>query len=486
MIKTATTAKTARNTTYDELVVGQSAIIERGVTANDLVVFAHASGNTNPMHMPGTDIDGDGTVDTVAPSMWVGSLVSSVLGTVLPGSGTLYKAQNLRFHGRARIGDRLKITVRCVEKRERPLAIFETAVTTADGRLICDGTAEVEAPAFTVVLEARELPLLLVDEHDHFGQLVSRCRQLPAMPTAIACPEDRNSLGGALLSAREGLIVPHFIGDRARILQAAEAAGLDITGVPITDVEDHGEACARAVAMVHSGEVRAVMKGNVHTDELLAHVVKKEGGLRAGGRRISHVFAMDVPTRDAILFITDAAINIAPDLMTKVDIVQNAIDLARACGSAVPKVGVLSAVETVNVNIPSTMDAAILSKMAERGQIRGGLVDGPLAMDNAMDVQAARTKGITSLVAGHAEVLVVPNLEAGNMLAKELTFVARAEAAGLVVGAKAPVMLTSRADNDKARLASCALALLYDHWRKTGTALADAPPAAAAPARAAE
>ena len=177
---------------------------------------------------------------------------------------------------------------------------------------------------------------------------------------------------------------------------------------------------------------------------------------------------MDVPTLDDILFISDAAINIAPDLLAKVEIVQNAIDLARACGLEKPKVGVLSAVETINPNIPSTLDAAILSKMAERGQIRGGLVDGPLAMDNAIDVEAARTKGIASLVAGHANVLIVPNLEAGNMLAKELTFVARAEAAGLVIGAKVPVMLTSRADNDRARLASCALALLYDFWRREG------------------
>ena len=211
------------------------------------------------------------------------------------------------------------------------------------------------------------------------------------------------------------------------------------------------------------------MKGNIHSDLLLAQVVKKDGGLR-GNRRISHVFVMDVPTLDELLFISDAAINISPDLITKVDIVQNAIDLARACGIDKPRVGVLSAVETVNPNIPSTLDAAILSKMAERGQITGGIVDGPLAMDNAMDVAAARTKGIASLVAGHANVLIVPNLESGNMLAKELTFVARAEAAGLVVGAKVPIMLTSRADNDRARLASAALAQLYEYMRRTGEA----------------
>jgi phosphate butyryltransferase len=249
---------------------------------------------------------------------------------------------------------------------------------------------------------------------------------------------------------------------------------MDISAITLLDVESHSAAAAKAVAMVHSKDVRAIMKGNVHSDELLGQVVKREGGLRTS-RRISHVFVMDVPTRHSLLFISDAAINIAPDLTTKVDIVQNAIEIAIACGIEIPKVGVLAAVETVNINMPSTLDAAALAKMADRGQIRGGLVDGPLAMDNAVDMQAARTKGISSLVAGQADVLVVPNIEAGNMLAKQLTFVARAEAAGIVVGARVPVILTSRADNDRARLASCAVAQLYDHWRENGEALKDGP-----------
>ncbi len=228
--------------------------------------------------------------------------------------------------------------------------------------------------------------------------------------------------------------------------------------------------------MVLEGKANAVMKGAIHSDALLAEVVKKDGGLRGHGR-ISHVFAMDVPTLDEILYISDAAINISPDLMTKVDIVQN---LAHACGLNQPKVGILSAVETINPASASTLDAAVLSKMAERGQIRGAIVDGPLAMDNAIDIEAARTKGIASLVAGHANILIVPNLEAGNMLAKELTFVARAEAAGLVLGAKAPVIPSSRADNDRARLASCALAQLYQHYRREGRALGGEPAVAKA------
>jgi phosphate butyryltransferase len=289
------------------------------------------------------------------------------------------------------------------------------------------------------------------------------------MTTVVVCPDDRNSLNGAVLAAREGLITPILVGSKTAILKMAKEIGEDISAFKLVDAEHHDDAAALSVEIVRKGEATAIMKGNIHSDQLLAQVVKKDGGLR-GNRRISHVFAMDVPTLDELLFISDAAINISPDLITKVDIVQNAIDLARACGLEKPRVGILSAVETVNPNIPSTLDAAVLSKMAERGQITGGIVDGPLAMDNAMDVAAARTKGIASLVAGHANVLIVPNLESGNMLAKELTFVARAEAAGLVVGAKVPIMLTSRADNDRSRLASAALAQLHEYMRRNGHA----------------
>jgi phosphotransacetylase/acyl dehydratase len=477
-------SNTQSNTPWHVLSVGQSATIERTVRAEDLFVFAHASGNTNPLTLPQMQAPeaGKAVTQPVAPSLWVGSLVSAVLGTLLPGAGTLYRAQNFRFLARAQIGDRLIVSVRCLEKLEKPCARFETRVTRADGTLLLDGEAEVEVPLEHIELDAAQLPALLMDSVDHFGRLINRCRQLEPMPTVVVCPDDRNALGGALMARDEGLMKPFFVGDAAAIHRAAEALGADISGIPLVDVAEHDEAAAKAVAMVHAREVRAVMKGNIHSDTLLAHIVKKEGGLR-GPRRLSHVFAMDVPTLEHMLFISDAAINIAPDLATKVDIVQNAIDLALACGIAQPKVGVLAAVETVNINMPATLDAAALSKMAERGQIRGGIVDGPLAMDNAIDREAARTKGIKGLVAGQAEVLIVPNLEAGNMLAKELTFAARAEAAGLVVGARVPVMLTSRADNARARLASCALAMLYDYWRARGAALEDLPLPEGAPSR---
>ncbi len=455
---------TFKNTPFDALEIGQTASLERLCVADDLYVFAHASGNRNPMHLPEYDGDGDGRKEAVAPSMWVASLISAVLGNVLPGAGTLYRSQTVRFVGRAHAGDQLTAHVKLTAKGEGRLAVFETWVTGADGARIAEGEAEVTAPATALSFQADEVPGLLVQRHIHFDRLLAMAEPLQPIPTAIVAPEEANALGGAVLGARHTLIDPILIGAKQKIADAAAAIGADISGFELIDEPDHDRAAARGVALVHEGRARALMKGHLHTDQLLHHVVKRDGGLRTS-RRLSHVFVMDVPGLDHLLLVSDAAINIAPDLETKVDITQSAIDLAQALGIETPKVGVLSAVETVNPKIPSTLDAAILSKMAERGQIKGGIVDGPLAMDNAMDVEAARTKGIKSLVAGRADILIVPNLEAGNMLAKELTFVAHAEAGGIVMGAKCPIILTSRADDDRARLASCAIAALYAEKR---------------------
>jgi phosphate butyryltransferase len=461
------------NKTWAQLQVGDSAAIERACSQRDLLLFAHMSGNLNPLMLPAEE-DKPTESDPIAPSMWVGSLISAVLGNILPGAGTLYRSQTFEFMQRVHVGDRLRVTVTCREKRAEPMAVFDTVVVDARGAMVCNGEAIVDAPTRQVESETRQLPTLILEENEQFPHLVILASQLPRLKTAVVCPEDRNSLGGSLLAWEKGLIEPIFVGDPERIAAAAKALDADISAFQIVAEKNHRIAADKAVAMVRSGEAGAVMKGDLHSDDLLAAVVKKDGGLR-GNRRISHVFVIDTPTLDDLLFVSDAAINIAPDLMTKVDIVQNAIDLALACG-AEPRVGILSAVEVINPAIASTLDAAILSKMAERGQIRGGVVDGPLAMDNAIDIDAARTKGIASLVAGRANVLIAPNLESGNMLAKELTFISHAEAAGLVVGASAPVMLTSRADNDKARLVSCALAQLYKYWLDNGKAYTGAQP----------
>jgi phosphate acetyltransferase len=300
--------------------------------------------------------------------------------------------------------------------------------------------------------------------HEKYDLLLEMAREAPPLTVAVAHPCDESSLAGAIDAARLGLLVPLLVGPAARIREAAQLAGLDISRYEIVDAEHSHAAAARAVALVREGRAAALMKGSLHTDELMGAVIDREKGLRTS-RRVSHCFVMDVPALEQPLIITDAAVNIAPTLEDKVDIVQNAIDLAKALGMPEPYVAILSAMETVNPKVPSTIEAAALCKMADRGQITGGVLDGPLALDNAINVEAARIKNIVSPVAGHANVLVVPDLEAGNMLAKSLSFLAQADAAGIVLGTRVPIILTSRADSVEARLASCAVAVLINHAR---------------------
>jgi phosphate acetyltransferase len=301
--------------------------------------------------------------------------------------------------------------------------------------------------------------------HEKYERLVAATKGLKPLPTAVAHPADEASLSGALEAAQANLIVPILVGPKARIVSLAGALGLSLQGIDIVDVAHSQAAAEKAVELVRSGKAELLMKGSLHSDELLGAVTKRETGLRTE-RRISHVFVMDVPTHPQTLFITDAAVNIAPDLLAKRDIIQNAIDLYAGLGLGTPKVAILSAVETVNPGIPSTIEAAALCKMADRGQITGGELDGPLAFDNAISPQAARIKGIKSAVAGQAQILVVPDLEAGNMLAKNLTFLSGADAAGIVLGARVPIILTSRADNLRSRMASCAVAMLLAYSRR--------------------
>ena len=299
-----------------------------------------------------------------------------------------------------------------------------------------------------------------------YEQLLALCSGLAPATTAVAHPCEVSALTGALDAARLKLIVPILVGPAAKIASVAKEADLALDGVRIVDVPHSHAAAAKAVELVRAGEAEVLMKGSLHTDELMSAVVAKEVGLRTG-RRISHVFLMDVPTYPKVLIITDGAINIAPTLEDKVDIVQNAIDLARSLDVALPKVAILSAVETVTSKMQSTIDAAALCKMAERGQITGGLLDGPLAFDNAISREAARTKGIRSEVAGDPDILLAPDLEAGNSLAKQLSFLANADSAGLVLSARVPIILTSRADSVRSRTASCGVALRMVHARRS-------------------
>ncbi|VVT23010.1 Phosphate acetyltransferase [Roseovarius sp. EC-HK134] len=453
------------NRVFDELQVGQSQSLRRLCTQDDLLVFANMSGNHNPMHLYDLDGDGDGQPEAYVPGMFLGALISAVLGNLLPGAGTLYRAQSLVFHNHAHAGDEVESRVTVTDRNDRDMTVtLATEVRRLrDDALIVSGVAVVEAPRRKLNYSSHDLPGLIVQRHRHFEKLLKRAEPLEPLVTAVVCPEEVNSLGGALRARAHTLIAPILIGNPIRIAAAAQALEADLTGIEIIAEPDPEAAARRAVALVQAGRAGAVMKGHLHTDQLLRAVLDKAAGLRTG-RRLSHVFVMDVPGLAHLLLVTDAAINITPDLRAKMDIVQNAIDLALSLRIEMPKVGVLSAVETVNPDLPSSIDAALLSKMAERGQITGGLVDGPLAMDNAVDMAAARTKGLSSPVAGRADILVVPNLDAGNMLAKQLTYLAHAEAAGVVLGARVPIILNSRADDDMARLASCAVAALHHAW----------------------
>jgi phosphate acetyltransferase len=305
-------------------------------------------------------------------------------------------------------------------------------------------------------------------KHEKYQRLIDYCKELPPLPTAVAHPCDKSSLAGALEAGRVGLIAPILVGPRARIEAVAKENGLQLGDVPIVEADYSQASAAAAVALVREGKAEALMKGSLHTDELMGAVVKRESGLRTG-RRVSHCFVMDVPGHADALVITDAAVNIAPTLEEKMDILQNAIDLAHALKFQEVRVAILSAMETVNPKVPSTIEAAALCKMVDRHQITGALVDGPLALDNAIDPAAAKIKKIDSPVAGRANVLMVPDLEAGNMLAKSLSFLAGADAAGIVLGAKVPLILTSRADSMVTRLASCAVATLVAKARREST-----------------
>jgi len=450
------------NRPFDEIKVGDSAELVRTLTAQDIDAFAVVSGDVNPSHVDEEFAEGDIFHKVIAHGMWGGALISNVLGTQLPGPGTIYLEQSLTFLKPVGVGDtvvvRVEVTERDEEKHRLTLAC---TCTNGDGKPVIQGIAKVIAPDRKIRRPRMTMPdLVLHKPGKAHGEMLARAQALDPMTTAVVHPCDKPSLEGALQARDLGVLAPILVGPEVRIRTVAQESDLDITGLEIVDTPHSHAAAEAAVDLVRTGEARALMKGALHTDEVMSAVVSKTGGLRTE-RRMSHVYVMDVPTYPKPLIITDAAINIAPDLETKADIVQNAIDLARAIGIDVPKVAILSAVETVNARMQSTIDAAALCKMADRGQITDGLLDGPLAFDNAISMRAVATKSIVSPVAGQADILVAPDLEAGNMIAKQLMYLAGAEAAGVVLGARVPIILTSRADDAKTRIASAAVAALY-------------------------
>lgn len=453
---------TIENRTFDEIQVSDSASLVRTLTREDIQLFAVMSGDVNPAHVDEEYAKSDLFHMIVAHGMWGGALISTLLGTTLPGPGTIYLGQTLRFRRPVALGDTIAVSVTATARDPETHRItFDCRCVNQKGEVVIDGTAEVLAPTEKVRRPRVVLPAVhLHDRGARYRQLIEMTKGLEPLRTAVVHPVDHNSLLGALDAARAGLIVPVLVGPEAKIRAVAAAEAVDLSPYQLVATRHSHEAAERAVALARAAEVEALMKGSLHTDELMQEVVAKETGLRTA-RRISHVFVLDVPTYARPLFITDAAINIAPDLDAKRDIVQNAIDLARVLGIETPRVAILSAVETLNPQIQSTIDAAALCKMADRKQIMGGILDGPLAFDTAVSEEAARVKGIESPVAGRADILVVPDLESGNMLAKQLEYLGEAQSAGIVLGARVPIVLTSRADGPLTRMASCAVALLY-------------------------
>lgn len=454
--------------TYEEINIGDSTSLTRTLTKKDIQLFAIVTGDMNPAHLDETYAKTDIFQQIVGHGMWTGSMFSTLLGMQLPGLGTIYLSQTLKFLKPVHLGDTITAAVKVIAKDDKKKHItLETLCANEKGEHVLEGVAVVLPPTEKVCWTATPLPEVQIktDGHDYEQWLLNKAKLLKPLKTAVVHPTDILSLAGAVQAAQEGIIEPILVGNEDKIRKIAEDAHIDISKYKIVSTPHSHAAAAAAVQMARGGEVEALMKGKIHTDELMEAVIDKEKGLRTG-RRVSHVFVLDVPSYPKPLFLTDAAININPNMMEKKDIIQNAVDLFHALELGTPKVAILAAVETVNENMPATLDATALCKMAERGQITGAILDGPLAFDNAISKEAAAIKGITSEVAGNADILVVPDIESGNMLYKELRYFSGVQGAGIVLGAKVPIILTSRASDADNRVVSCALALLYAQTKR--------------------
>jgi len=452
------------NVTFNEIKVGDTVTVSRRLSRAEVEALAMAGGDVDAFQL--ADDEAAQPHEAQTEAVGVEALLLGLLNRKLPGPGTSVAAQDLHFAGRVQTGDEVVATVTAREKRPKDhLVVFDCSVR-SDGQELVTGTITVRAPEKRLTYADVVIPEVILRRTDKYARLMKRCQSLPPVVCAVAHPCDHDSLVGPIEAAKLGLINPVLVGPEEKIRALAKAEGVDLAPYRLVPTEHSHASAEQAVALVRAGEAEALMKGSLHTDELMSAVVSSATGLRTS-RRISHVFIMDVPTYPNPLAITDAAINIAPTLEDKVHIVQNAIDMTHALGLAEPKVAILSAVETINPKIPSTIEAAALCKMADRGQITGAILDGPLAFDNAISEEAARTKKITSPVAGKADILLVPDLEAGNMLAKQLQYLAGADAAGIVLGARVPIVLTSRADNVRTRLASIAVMKLLAHAKRT-------------------
>ncbi|WP_348943590.1 bifunctional enoyl-CoA hydratase/phosphate acetyltransferase [Chitinibacter sp. FCG-7] len=439
------------NLLFADLQIGQQYHRQHLVRRSDIDMLGMMAGKR----------DSEGLVSV--PAIGIFLFLTATAINSFPGPGSLIEDHQLQAHGWISEDDILSLTLTVSSKDEaRKLVILDAHCENQHGEQLCSGPIHVLAPTTSQRSEYAEAPQFTLRAHHVFANLRAKTDLLPAIPTAVVHPCDRDSLLSAMLAAQEKLIIPILVGPEAKIRAVAAAEGISLLGIRIVGAEHSHNSAQKAVELCRTGEAQALMKGSLHTDEMMSEVMCSATGLRTA-RRISHVFVMDVPAYERALLVTDAAINIAPGLAAKADITQNAIDLAHILGIACPKVALLSAVETVTDKMPSTMDAALLCKMADRGQIHGAILDGPLAFDNAISMAAAKTKKINSPVAGQADILVVPDIESGNMLAKQMSYFAAADSAGIVLGARVPIVLTSRADDVKTRLASAAVMVLVAH-----------------------
>jgi phosphotransacetylase/acyl dehydratase len=454
-----------RNKVFDEIDIGDSASMSRVLTKRDIQLFAIMSGDVNPAHLDEQYAKGDIFKEIIAHGMWGASLISAVLGTKLPGPGTIYCEQSLKFIKAVTIGDLITIIVRVIEKdTQKNKLTFSCECINQNGKAVILGTAIVLAPQEHIECVIARLPHIeFTDDAGmrFYDRLLALSERFTPLKTAVVHPADIYSLQGAIDAANDSLIIPIFVGPRAKIMKVAQDNALDLSPFELIDTEHSHAAAELSAQLAKEKKVEALMKGKLHTDEFMAPLLSGPYNLKTD-RRMSHIVALSVPNYHKTLYLTDVAINIQPNLQEKRDIVQNAIDFFLKIEGRTPKVAILSAVETINEKLPSTIDASALCKMAERGQITGGILDGPLAFDNAISKDAAKTKDIVSQVAGDADILVVPNIEAGNMLYKQMRYLFNVEGAGIVLGGKVPLILTSRADGfGLSRKSSCAIAKLY-------------------------
>jgi phosphotransacetylase/acyl dehydratase len=456
------------NVLFQEIQIGAALELEITLTQNQIDLAAMVSGDVDAFYLKGRQMKDVRRDARLVEAAGAEAMISIILGTRLPGPGTKILHRNLKFNGDFAAGDALKAKVTALEKREEGHQIlFDCQCINQSGMQLVSGTVLVEAPTSRLIYENFGPPKVELRWGDPIAKLIQSSKGYAPIPCAVVHPCSQDSLMGAIEAAREGLITPVLVGPEEKIRNVAMQAQIDISTYVIVSSTHSNDSAVKAVELARSGEVEALMKGSLHTDEFMGAIVPSAAGLRTS-RRISHATVLSVASYPKAFMITDAAINIAPSLEVKVDIAQNAIDLAHALGVEMPKVAILSAVETVNPKIPSTIDAAALCKMADRGQITGAILDGPLAYDNAISAQAAETKGIKSPVSGDIDILLAPDLESGNMLFKQLTYLAGAEGAGIVLGTRIPIVLTSRADSARTRLASVAVMARVAHARRSG------------------